>query len=87
MKLGLIIGKIWSAKKDKQLDALKMYLLQPVDENKKSCGQALVAIDSIGSGAGDLVYWVSGAEAMFPFKNRIIPSDATIVGIVDRVNL
>jgi ethanolamine utilization protein EutN len=87
MKLGRVVGKLWATAKDKKLNGLKLYLMQPVDESDRPLGSELVAVDTVGSKEGDLVYWVGGAEATFPFQDRQIPSDVTIVGLVDRLDL
>jgi ethanolamine utilization protein EutN len=87
MKLGRIIGKVWATQKDHRLNGIKLYLLQPVDETDKPLGKPQVAADAVGSREGDLVFWVGGAEACLPFKSKTIPSDVTIVGLVDRTDL
>jgi ethanolamine utilization protein EutN len=86
MKLGRITGKVWATAKDPKLNSLTLYVMQPVDEHDKLLGTELIAVDTVGSREGDLVYWVGGAEATFPFHDRQIPSDATIVGLVDRLD-
>jgi ethanolamine utilization protein EutN len=86
MKLGRITGKVWATAKDPKLNSLTLYVMQPVDENDKPLGTELIAVDTVGSREGDLVYWVGGAEATFPYPDRQIPSDATIVGLVDRLD-
>jgi ethanolamine utilization protein EutN len=87
MKLGRITGKVWATVKDKRLDGVTLYVMQPVDERDTPLGPELVAVDTIGSREGDLVFWVGGAEATFAFPQRQIPSDVTIVGLVDRLDL
>jgi hypothetical protein len=42
-----------------------------------------VALDAVGAGVGELVFWCRGKEASFPFKRDSTPTDCTIVGIVD----
>jgi len=42
-----------------------------------------VAIDSVGSGVTEEVFYVRGREASFPFLPAEVPADAAIVGIVD----
>jgi microcompartment protein CcmK/EutM len=46
-------------------------------------GRALVALDSIGAGVGEHVFFVRGREAAFPFYPAEPPADATVIGIVD----
>jgi ethanolamine utilization protein EutN len=87
MKLGRVTGKVWATVKDKKLDGVTLYVMQPVDEQDTPLGPELVAVDTIGSREGDLVFWVGGAEATFAFPQRQIPSDVTIVGLVDRLDL
>ena len=86
MKLGKIEGKVWSTVKDDKLNGCTFYIMQPVDEEGNNLGMSLVAIDILGCREGDLVYWVGGAEATFAFNDRQIPSDVTIVGLVDRLD-
>lgn len=87
MKLGRVCGKVWATIKDEKLKNCTLYIIQPVDEEEKSLGMPLVAVDTVSSREGDLIYWVGGAEATFGFPDRQIPSDVTIVGLVDRVDL
>ena len=42
---------------------------------------------AVGAGAGETVYWCRGREASFPFLPAEVPTEATIVGIVDMVNI
>ena len=42
------------------------------------------AVDSVGAGVGEEVFFVRGKEASFPFHPVEVPVDAGIVGIVDR---
>ena len=46
-------------------------------------GKPLVALDSVGAGPGEEVFYVRGREAAFPFLPQEPPADAAIVGIVD----
>jgi ethanolamine utilization protein EutN len=87
MKLGKIQGKVWATIKDQKLNGCTFYIMQPIDENENPLGSPVVAIDTLGSREGDLVYWVGGAEATFAYKERQIPSDVTIIGLVDRLDL
>lgn len=86
MKLGRIVGKVWATQKDPQLDGVKLYVLQPVDEAYKAVGKPIIAADAIGSGEGDIVFWVGSREATFIFPDKKIPCDVGIVGIVDAAN-
>lgn len=87
MQLGRIIGNVVCTAKNRSLLGHKLLLVQPLDKHGKDKGRAFVAIDAIGAGAGETVYWCRGKEASFPFLPGDVPTEATIVGIVDRVNL
>ena len=50
-------------------------------------GKTLIATDSTGAGPGERVFWVKSKEAANPFAPLEVPTDATIVGIVDLVNV
>jgi ethanolamine utilization protein EutN len=87
MKLGRVIGKVWATVKDPKLHGATLYLMQPVDENEEPLGRPLVAVDTVGANMDDLVYWVGGAEATFVFEGEQIPSDVSIVGLIDRLDV
>jgi len=87
MKLGRIVGKVWATKKDPQLEGVKLYIMQPINEKLDPVGRPLIAADTVGAGYHDIIYWVSGREATFGFPDKKIPSDVTIIGIVDDTQL
>jgi microcompartment protein CcmK/EutM len=87
MQLARVIGNVVCTMKNASLTGKKLLLVQPVDRQLRDRGKPFVAIDSVGAGAGELIYWCRGREASFPFLPNEVPADATIVGIVDRVNL
>jgi len=64
-----------------------LLVVQPLDRNGRSKGKPLVALDSVGAGTGETIYWCRGKEASFPFLPDEVPTEATIVGIVDEINL
>lgn len=86
MQLARVIGNVVCTAKNESLVGRKLLLVQPVDRLGRDRGRAFVAIDAVGAGAGELIYWCRGREASFPFQPKDVPTDATIVGIVDRVN-
>ncbi|MGH7595692.1 MAG: EutN/CcmL family microcompartment protein [bacterium] len=85
MFLARVIGTIWATRKDESLVGAKMQLLQPMDRFGKNSGEPLVAIDTIGAGQGETVYYVTAREASIPLRHALSPVDASIVGIVDTV--
>jgi len=87
MQLGRIIGNVVCTIKSPSLEGKKLLLVQPLDRHGKDKGKPLVAVDSVGAGAGETIYWCRGREASFPFLPIEVPTEATIVGIVDTVNI
>lgn len=87
MYLGRVIGRVWSTVKDPALSAQRLLLVQPLTPEGKPTGKRLVVTDAMGAGAGELVYWSKGKESSFPFLPAEVPTEMTIVGIVDTVNV
>jgi microcompartment protein CcmK/EutM len=70
-------------RKDENLTGLSLLVLQPIAADGSPSGRTLVAVDSMGAGVGETVFFVRGKEASFPFYPAEPPVDAGIVGIVD----
>ena len=83
MQLARVIGHIVVTRKDEGLNSLKLLVLQPLTPEREPAGRTLVAVDAVGAGVGDDVFFVRGKEASFPFHPVEVPTDAGIVGIVD----
>jgi len=83
MQLARVIGEVVATVKDANLVGTKLLVLQPIDPSGAKVGRTLVAIDSVGAGTGEHVFFVRGREAAFPFYPAEPPTDAAIVGIVD----
>ena len=64
-----------------------MLMLQPIAPDRKAVGRAVVALDAVGAGVGEHVFFVRGREATFPFLPGEPPADACVVGIVDHWDL
>ena len=79
-----MIGDVVATFKDENLSGLKLLLLQPLGPDRQPAGRTLVAADAAGAGVGEIVFFVRGREASFPFLPIEAPVDAGIVGIVDR---
>ncbi|HEY2015078.1 MAG TPA: EutN/CcmL family microcompartment protein [Bryobacteraceae bacterium] len=87
MYLGRVVGCVWCTVKDSNLDGMRMLVVQPLTPELENTGKRLICTDSTGAGAGEMVYWVRGKEASFPFLPVEPPVDTTIVGIVDSVHV
>jgi len=83
MQLARVIGTVVATMKNDSLDGRKLLIVQSLNKNLGPQGKPLVAVDAVGAGIGELVFWCRGKEASFPFKREDTPTDCTIVGIVD----
>jgi ethanolamine utilization protein EutN len=83
MQLARVIGTVVSTVKNESLSGRKLLVVQTLNAELKPTGKPMVAIDAVGAGVGELVFWCRGKEASFPFKREDTPTDCTIVGIVD----
>tara|TARA_B100001123_G_scaffold376713_1_gene443596 strand:+ start:2053 stop:2319 length:267 start_codon:yes stop_codon:yes gene_type:complete len=87
MQLARVIGDVVSTRKDDGLQSLKLLVLQPLSPDGHDTGKTLVAVDAVGAGVGEKVFFVRGKEASFPFYPTVVPADAGIVGIVDHCSI
>jgi len=87
MRLGRIEGKVWATIKDDKLRGIRLFILQPIDEELQATGSPVIAVDTLGAREGDIVYWVMSAEASFVVDDEGIPSEVSVVGLVDRIDL
>ena len=86
MFLARVVGNVVSTIKNPSLVGKKILIVQPVNPQLEDQGSKLVALDSIGSGAGEIVYCCRGREASFPWLPEEAPVDAAIIAIVDQVH-
>ena len=77
-----------STRKDENLAGIKLLVRAAARRpTREPAGRPLVAVDSVGAGVGEEVFFVRGKEASFPFYPAEPPVDAGIVGIVDHWDL
>jgi microcompartment protein CcmK/EutM len=87
MQIARVLGTVVATVKSESLEGRKLLVIQPLDGWLNQKGRPMIAIDSVGAGKGEIVIWCRGREASFPFLPSEVPSDCTIVGIVDSVFL
>ena len=86
MYLGRVVGKVWATVKSSGLDGQRLLIVENLTPDQKPTGRRVVCTDSMGAGAGELVYWVKGKEASFPYRPAWVATDMCIVGIVDSID-
>ena len=87
MQLAKVIGDVVVTRKDENLTGVTLLVLQPLAADGSPIGRTLVAVDAMGAGVGETVFFVRGKEASFPFHPIEVPADAGVVGIVDHWDL
>lgn len=87
VQLARVIGDVVATVKDANLHAHKLLVVQPITAEDAPVGRPVVALDAVGAGVGERVFFVRGREATFPFLPGEPPADACVVGIVDQIDL
>ena len=83
MQIGRVIGDVVATRKEPTWQGVPLLLVQPLGADRTPQGRPLVAVDSVGAGVGEHVFFVRGKEASFPFHPTEVAADAGIVGILD----
>ncbi len=83
MQLARVIGHMVATRKEPAFEGVKLLVIQPMSADGQPVGRPIVAVDSVGAGVGEQVFFVRGKEASFPFHPTEVPADAALVGIID----
>ena len=86
MNVARVIGTLWATRKHPDLEGAKIQIIQPLSCDLKPFGHPLAAIDTVGAGEGELVYYVTAYEAVIPFFRPSVPIDCSLVGIIDSID-
>lgn len=86
MFLGKVIGNVWATKKYPALKNFKMMFVQPINREYKNIDEPIVAVDTVGAGPGEIIFYITASEAVIPLPVDMAPVDASIVGIVDTIH-
>ncbi len=87
MYLGRVIGTVVATRRYQDLDGYRFLVVQPLRHDLTPRGTAVVAVDAVQAGPGEVVFLVSSREASQALPEPFVPVDAAIVGIVDTVDL
>ena len=85
MFLARVVGTVVASRKDPGLEGTKLLVIQPLRPDRTPAGKPLVAVDAVGAGESEEVFYVRGREAANALPNPDNPADAAIVGLVDDV--
>jgi ethanolamine utilization protein EutN len=88
MLIAQVIGTIVATRKHELLVGSKIQVVQPLEcSGNKPAGDPFVAVDAVGAGVGERVMVVRGSGARLAVDNERCPVDATIIGIIDQVDI
>jgi len=83
MQMARVIGQVVATRKDPAFVGTALLLVQPIGADGADAGRPLVAVDAVGAGVGERIFFVRGKEAGYPFLPLEMPADAGVVGIID----
>ncbi len=86
MFLAKVIASVWATRKDENLKSFKLLFIQPLNSRREETGDPIVAVDTVGAGTEETVMYITAREAVIPLPVEMAPVDASIVGIVDRID-
>src|SRR2546428_7309152 len=93
MFLAKVTGSVVATQKINSMTGRKLLTVEPlrVDPAKRDnlvgTGRSFVVVDTVGAGQGEMVLIVQGSSARLTPETEKLPVDATIIGIVDSVNV
>jgi ethanolamine utilization protein EutN len=87
MIVGKVVGNVWATRKEDSLGGLKLMIVQRIDAFTNEEQESFIAIDQVGAGIGETVLVTTGSSARAVPAIKGSPVDATIVGIIDEMEV
>lgn len=88
MVLAKVVGTVVAAHKEPRLEGIKFLLVEKIDPaTMQGKGDYAVAMDAVGAGPGEVVFFVAGSSSRLTAVTEGKPSDASIIAIVDNIEL
>jgi len=88
MKIARVIGRVWATAKDEHLEGWKILLLRPLDLEGRARGEAYLALDSVGAGAGERVLVLDEGNSAGQVLGLDQPPIRTVVvGVIDEIDV
>ena len=78
MKTGIVVGKVWSTKRLKELPGGALLEIAGEGDTER-----MIAFDALGAGVGERVLVTQGSVAKAWFKEGNNVVDALVIGILD----
>lgn len=83
MFIAKVVGNLWATRKEETLVGRKLMIVEPARLDGTTTGEALVAVDTIDAGIGEMVIVAQGSSARKAVGQQESPVDAAIVAIID----
>jgi microcompartment protein CcmK/EutM len=87
MLLGRVTGTVVASAKDEKLKDFKLLVVENIAPDGKPAPGYVIAVDAVGAGTGEVVLYVTGSSARQTVATDKRPTDATIIAIVDTVDV
>jgi ethanolamine utilization protein EutN len=89
VRLARVVGTTVATVKEPNLTGMKLLLCAPctIEGAEEEVSERFVAVDTIGAGVGEVVLVAVGSSARATDRTKSAPTDATVIGIVDSVQL
>ena len=87
MQIARVTGRVVATVKQDTLAAVTLQWIQPISTAGADTGKPLIAVDRVGVGPGEIVYFITSREAALTLDNPFAAVDAGIVGKVDWVDV
>ncbi len=86
MLLARVVGTVVSTHKSEKIEGIKFLLLDKLDvATMQGKNDYVVAMDAVGAGIGEVVFYVTGSSARMTKVTDKKPADASIIAIVDNI--
>jgi ethanolamine utilization protein EutN len=88
MLIARVVGTVVATRKHERLVGSKIQVVQPLRPGEDNpMGDPFVAVDAVGAGVGERVVVVRGSSARLAVDTEQCPVDATIIGIIDHIDI
>ena len=85
--MGRVVGSVVASRKDEKLEGLKLLMVRDLDVKLSPERGYVVAVDTVGAGAGEVVLYATGSSARQTAATDARPVDAVIMAIVDEFDV
>jgi ethanolamine utilization protein EutN len=86
MILAKVVGTVVASQKEPKMEGVKLLLLEKIDPvTMKGKNDFVVSIDAVGAGLDEIVFYASGSGARQTAITQGVPTDASVVAIVDAI--